>query len=58
MYPIVTVAAHLNVKAKEFVPKEKKCIFKEKIEKILKEKLVFDNLEKEFIKNNEWLFFV
>lgn len=44
----------LNVKAKEFIPSKKtKYSF---LEKFLQEKLMFDNNEKDFIKNNEWLF--
>lgn len=49
-------SSDLNVNAKEFVPRQN-CV-KVKLEKMLKEKILFDNLEKDFVKNNEWLFFV
>lgn len=35
----------LNVNAKEFVPLE-----------VIEENMMFDNLENEYVKNNEWLF--
>lgn len=48
------MSSNLNVKANEFIPSKKtKYSF---LEKFLKDKLMFDNNEKDFIKNNEWLF--
>jgi hypothetical protein len=44
----------LNINAKEFKPVNK---FKN-IEKFINEKIFFDNLEKEFVENNEWLFYL
>lgn len=54
--------SEFNCNAKEFVPQEKtkNPFLKNKLEKIYENKFenfMFDNLESDFIKNNEWLFF-
>ncbi len=48
----------LNPNAKEFKPQKtttSNCISSSKIQN---EEVFFDNLEQDFIKNNEWLFFL
>lgn len=50
-----TALSDLNVNAKEFVPRQNYT--KVKLDK-LQENILFDNLEKDFVKNNEWLFLV
>lgn len=51
----------LNPTTQVFTPKtslieQKKSLIEQKLEKIISEKIMFDNLEQDYIKNNRWLF--
>ena len=49
----------LNTNAKEFKPQfPNKTSLKKTFCTIIDEEVLFDNLEQDFIKNNEWLFLV
>jgi hypothetical protein len=54
----IKAKTELNPNALEFIPEnEEKSNFKQ-IEKEKFDDKFFDNLEKSFVKNNEWLFYV
>lgn len=68
--PFMISLLGLNTNAKEFKPTSKPTSFKptssnptsskkiqNKTPSIVDENLFFNNLEKDFVKNNEWLFF-
>lgn len=63
--PFMISLLGLNTNAKEFKPTSKPTSSKQtspkkisnKTPSIVDENLFFDNLEKDFVKNNEWLFF-
>ena len=58
--PFMISLLGLNTNAKEFKPTSKPTSSKKiqnKTPSIVDENLFFDNLEKDFVKNNEWLFF-
>ena len=51
----------LNPNTQVFTPEtslieQKKSLIEETLEKIISEKIMFDNLEQDYIKNNGWLF--
>jgi len=52
---------NLNPTTQVFTPEtslieQKKYLIEETLEKIISEKIMFDNLEQDYIKNNRWLF--
>jgi hypothetical protein len=64
--PFMISLLGLNTNAKEFIPTSSKPTsskptsskkIQNKPPSIVDENLFFDNLEKDFVKNNEWLFF-
>lgn len=63
--PFMISLLGLNTNAKEFKPTSKPTSsnptsskkIQNKTPSIVDENLFFDNLEKDFVKNNEWLFF-
>jgi tRNA G37 N-methylase Trm5 len=55
----IKVKSELNPEALEFIPENiKKDDFKSTISKDKEDEQKFDKLEKDFIKNNEWIFYV